>query len=645
MINDTEPYSEYLSALRQGQKYYRTCVAKGTYPYPRVLSEMTGENSASGQIKLGTLEIPMERIVGTLAEGRKAAFAGNFMPLLPVNSEFASKWISLCSAHLSPKGIVEPITCIEYMGCFYVQEGHKRVSVLRYFGAPTVRARVYRLLPRWSEEPEVRAYAEFLQFFRLTRMYQVLYTKPGRYQRLLKALGASEDQIWTDEQRSVFLAFFWKMQALCRDEITQWAPATFSDLLLVYLEAYPYGEAEQDRDELHRRLTALLPDARLLAEREAPEVSTEPQIQEKSILGHWLEELTHSMLKIAFIYASDPVRSIWSRSHDLGREYLESALSDRVNIRTYRAGTDADEAFAQAVGDGAQMIFATAPTLLGAARRAAAAHPQVRVLVCSLSVPYTGIRTYYSRIHEAKFIIGALAGSVWRGGDISYVARYPILGVPAAVNAFALGLRMTAPDARVRLVWSSVEGEVQALLNDRNVRIISGYETSAVENPDDFSGWSTVILQNDGRFLPLASACWNWGKMYEQLVLSVTDGGWDAANRSAGNAFGYWWGMDSGVIDVQLSEQLPPGTAQLGRILKQGLSSGETDPFAAVLRDQRGNVRAPKGECFEPEELMRMDWLLENVDGRIPAVSELMSVSRETARLLTLHPEEGAAEE
>ena len=117
----SEALEDYKQAVRQGQKYYHDCILQGTFPYPQVLDELMDESATAGRVELGTMDIPMDRIIGTLAAGRKAAFAGNFMPLLGLDSEFAAKWVALCSAHLGETGITDPITVLEYMGRFYVQ--------------------------------------------------------------------------------------------------------------------------------------------------------------------------------------------------------------------------------------------------------------------------------------------------------------------------------------------------------------------------------------------------------------------------------------------------------------------------------------------------------------------------------------------
>ena len=133
-----EATNEYNEALRKGQKEYKERVAAGKEPYPLVLDELRQENPSDIVQDVGLVEIPAERIVGTKSAGRISAFTASFRPLLDNQSEFAAKWIILCQAHLGDTGITDPIQCFEYLGNFYVQEGNKRVSVLRHFDAPRI---------------------------------------------------------------------------------------------------------------------------------------------------------------------------------------------------------------------------------------------------------------------------------------------------------------------------------------------------------------------------------------------------------------------------------------------------------------------------------------------------------------------------
>ena len=135
-MNTQMATDEYVQALKAGQKEYKELSAAGKPTHPAVLDELLPENAAETVVDVGFVEIPAERIVGTKSAGRITAFTPTFKPLLDPKSEFAAKWISLCAAHLGDTGITDPILCYEYLGNFYVQEGNKRVSVLRYSAAP-----------------------------------------------------------------------------------------------------------------------------------------------------------------------------------------------------------------------------------------------------------------------------------------------------------------------------------------------------------------------------------------------------------------------------------------------------------------------------------------------------------------------------
>ena len=368
-------------------------------------------------------------------------------------------------------------------------------------------------------------------------------------------------------------------------------------------------------------------------------VSTEPEIPEQSVISRIISGIAKSVLQVAFIHAADPKRSRWSLGHEEGRLYLEKALGDQVKTTSAIAAPgEAYEAMEQAVAGGAQVVFVTAPTLLAEARRLAAAHPGLKVLVCALSVPYGGIRTYYSRIYEGKFITGAIAGALSHGHPIGYIARYPILGTPASINAFALGARMTDPEAKIILKWSCLPGQPVQELLDSHVRALSGHEAAVAEDMRDGLDWSTCLIDEGGAVRPLASVCWDWGQQYEQLIRSIRSGGWESDDPANESAVSYWWGMSSGVVDLRLADTVPTGVRKLAEILQRDIRMSLLNPFDQVITDQEGRIHSPEDHWMNPEALMRMSWLCDNVEGRIPTVDEVLPRSQETTRLLSLQP-------
>jgi len=199
---------EYAAALSRGKKEYKERTAAGLNPYPEVLDELLEKQLTGSVQELGLVDIPANRIVGVKSAGRTTAFTASFRPLLNVDTEFGTKWCSLCQDHLGDTGIREPILCYEYLGDFYVQEGNKRVSVLRHFDAARIPGTVRRVLPAPSEDPRVKAYYEFLEFYRVSKLYTVQFRRPGDYAKLLAHLGRDADYVWTERERRTFNSYF-----------------------------------------------------------------------------------------------------------------------------------------------------------------------------------------------------------------------------------------------------------------------------------------------------------------------------------------------------------------------------------------------------------------------------------------------------
>ena len=645
-----EASNEYSKALKAGQKYYRAALSRGGHPTLLVLDDIIKDSCVAGYMDLGVMEIPCELLAGTKTQGRTSALAGNFMPLLPQGSEFAQKWVRLCQEQLEGTGIRDPIKCYEYMGRFYVEEGNKRCSVLISQGAAMISASVTRILPRYSSDPTVQIYYEFLRFYTLAPIYGLTFSRPGGYTALQAALGFEPEHVWTEEERRSFQSGFLVFRAAFDRLARGRRDITPADALLGWLELYSFQDLKTlPRAELEKKLDALWPDLEIRAQPETVALQTKPESAPGEIEERGRRVLSKLMgrgperLKLAFVYAYTPEESSWTRAHEQGRLYLEERFGERIETQSYFAlSRDFDAVLHAAAEDGAQMIFATTSSMIGACRRLAAEQPNLKVLNCALARPYPGVRTYYSRIHEAKFISGAIAGAMAENDLVGYVSHYPILGSPASINAFALGVRMTNPRAKVALAWGCMEEDPIRLLRGRGVKIITNRIAADSECAHKHLEWGTYMQQPDGKLLPLAVPYWKWGRVYEQIVLSVFSGTWNKLSGS--RAINYWWGMDSGVIDVKLGDSLPDGVVSLGKLLRNGIIDGSVHPFRTRILDQSGKLRGDGREALRPEDVMNMDWLCENVEGSFPSYQALRPAARDIVRLLGVHREELAPE-
>ena len=646
-MNRTEALDEYGRALRLGQKEHKELLSAKRDPYPAVLDDILTDLTTEVTQRVGLVEIPAEQIVGTKSAGRIWAFTPGFLPLLDAESEFASKWVSLCMAHMSDEGIRDPIVCYEYLGNFYVQEGNKRVSVLRYFGATRIPATVTRILPKNDGSARVKAYYEFLEFFKASGVYNVQFQRPGDYGRLLSAMGKTAEEPWTEAERLSFNAYFQYFRDAFDALNGRMLSIRPEDALLVWLTVYPYKDLGQlTADELKKSLHAIWENLTALAQPEPVKVETETPKAKGGIWGRIIP-VGPEHLDVAFIHQLDTARSGWSKAHDEGRAYLEEVMGNAVTARSY-FGADSPEqveaTLEQAVADGSQVVFTTTPQMGRATLKAAVKYPKIRFLNCSVDIPYSSFRTYYSRLYEGKFITGAIAGAMANNDHIGYIASYPIYGEPASVNAFALGAQMTNPRVKIDLRWSCQAGRPVPDFVQKGIRVISNRELPSQEQIYmDFCNFGTYQIEDDGQLTPLASPCWMWGKFYETVVRSIMSGSFDGGKDKT-RAVNYWWGMDTGVIDVKLSDKLPEGVRVLAELLRQGLQDGSIDPFLRPIVAQDGSVKNDGSRIFTPDEILHMDWLCENVEGSIPQFDDILPISQPMVRALGVYRDEIPAE-
>ena len=155
---------DYYKAKKQGDREWRKAASEGRYPYLPALDDMVENIASLNEVPVGLIEIPIEMIAGTKTAGRQNAFSAGYMPILGEKTEFGLKWSKLYDAQLE-EGIRDPIKVYEYMRRFYVEEGNKRVSVLKYLHVPTVLGDVIRILPRPSDDKSYRIYKEFQAFY------------------------------------------------------------------------------------------------------------------------------------------------------------------------------------------------------------------------------------------------------------------------------------------------------------------------------------------------------------------------------------------------------------------------------------------------------------------------------------------------
>ena len=618
---------DYINALRAGQRATRAAQARGQSPYLAVLDDILRGVNIVAQEPLGLVDIPAESIVGTKTAGRHTAFAPNFMPILEVDSEFARKWSNLCDAHLE-EGIRNPVTAYEYLNKFYVEEGNKRVSVLKYYEAVKIPGTVTRLVPERNETLENKIYYEFLDFYKLSKINYVHFSRLGGYAKLQTLVCKATGESWTDDDRlnfaSLYTMFSQQFYALGGSALG----LTPGDALLVYLAVYRYSDAiESTPAQVRENLSKLWDEIKILTRPQAVELQLEPATKQGA--EPLLSKLNifsprPSELRVVLLHEHNAQTSAWVRGQDKGRDALLKAFPGRVRVscrENVNPEVDAEQVLEDVAHDNADIVFTTSARMHPACLKVAAQHPSTRFLNCSLNAPHPLVRTYYPRTYEANYLLGMLAGILNLTDRVGYVAANPVYGVPAAVNAFARGLRTVRPNSHILLRWACLQEPGKPLDFSDCPDIELFYACSPFEPTGSAREYGLCRRMPDGSIQPVALPVWKWEVFYIGIIRSIFEGTWDSG--SSGKAINYWWGFHSDAERLDYYETLPKGTQQLLDLLEKNLAANEFPIFPAGIFAQGHIPKAPTADTYTPKELMEMDWLGECVEGSLPRYDQL----------------------
>lgn len=647
------PQAHYASAMKAGKKELQARAALNLPTELPALDAILEKVEIRAEVPLGLIDIPTELIAGTKTRGRTAAFASNFMPILDEASEFSIKWKNLCDAHLR-EGIRDPIVAYEYLNKYYVLEGNKRVSVLKYFDATSIPGYVTRVIPAWKDTEEIKIYYEFLDFYNATNINYLSFSQEGSYVKLCHMLGHKKHERWSPDERidfrSCYIHFSDAFEELGGNKLC----CTAGDALLIYLELFSYDELKQQTPgQIKTNLKKIWEEVELNQNDEEPEQKIAMKLdptpdQKKHIITQILTapaKPVKAATKIAFIHNKTAETSSWTYAHELGRMYLRDAFHGEVETTAYDNNANSTEALAaieQAISDGNKVIFTTTPEFLSASRKAAINHPDIKILNCSLNTSHKYIRTYYGRMFEAKLLNGVLAGIMTDTNKIGYIADYPIAGMTANINAFAIGVKMVNPKAKVYLEWSTLKEnqgvDLTEKLYNMNATYISHQDMIVPRHTTRRFGLYRV---NGETPVNLAFPVWDWGKYYERIIRNVQHGTWNTESKSdSGKATTYWWGMSAGVIDIVWSPAIPSETRNLLDTLKNAIIRYDFNPFSGILHSQDGVVQSDPNHRMTSKEIISMDWLADNVAGFIPTVKDLREQAQAVVRQEGIRKEE-----
>jgi len=274
------------------------------------------------------------------------------------------------------------------------------------------------------------------------------------------------------------------------------------------------------------------------------------------------------------------------------------------------AGVGASELLRDNAQKRGGLIFCHSSAFTDAIKEVAAQYPNV-IFMCGGGTEKLADNAgvYYERIYEAQYLAGIVAGNMTKTDRLAFVAALPTSQVIIGINAFAKGVAVSNPSARVYVDWigdwydPEKERAIALAFINKGCDIITHWSDSDAtgQTADEMDIYFISFGSDVGRYSPrifLTGAVWNWEPVMADIVESVHNGTWEDHQTQE-----WWYGLKEGAVDL----------APFGDMVSDGVRS--------YVSERQKEIEAGKLDIFpgmSDEELKKMYYLEPNVVGSLP---------------------------
>ncbi len=633
---------QFNTSIFDSKEYYRDALKIGLRQYSKdkkylpSLDHITKHTNTLSEVNLGEMDVPLKKVIGCNSNSRSNSFSTGYMPLSSIHTEFADKWIHLAKYHLD-EGISDPIKVYEYLGYYYIIEGNKRVSVLKYFKSLAVRAEVIRLMPKKTSRNKVYGiYLEYIDFFNKTKINSIWFSKKGRFKKLYNifkdakinfTLYKDAEEISLSDKFKYLESVYFKFRKVYHEVGGGELLITTGDAFLEYISLYGIPDEISDNN-LKKILRKLLLDLDSMSKKESVNIIKKPELMKThpkviSSLSGIISSF--KKLKILFIYEDLLNNSEWAKLHEASRLYIQELFKEKIESSYMENIHSGDEMYNKLIDiwDDYDYIFTTSPSYINDTLKAAIEKGNgKKVFNCSSTHFLKYVSTYWGRMYEPRFLCGIIAGCLTNSNKIGIIESYPIPDIISSLNSFVQGALFVNPYAKIILKWSNEWScgnkslnVYDELLNEDIDMIYSNCPNKiCYTRNNNINSQSLFSMNKEKKLWEFLCTCtWNFDLFYEKIFYNLI------INQDSSQNF--WWGMDSGVVDILIDKnKIPYETLKTVNILRSQIKSGSFNPFTGILKDINGNIILKENEEATNNQILFMDFLTEGIEGTMPII-------------------------
>ena len=332
-------------------------------------------------------------------------------------------------------------------------------------------------------------------------------------------------------------------------------------------------------------------------------------------------------LNVAFVYPDDATQG-WSLYHKHAQDKMQEKYHNQINTKSYYNVSFRSAKYEQMkkIVKANDVVFATSPIFYKNILKTSLHYSKKSLFLCSSFSKFEYVETYYGRCYEQAFILGAVAGSLSSKPQFAFLTSRMLPSALMSLNAFALGVKMIKDDATVRLITRSStlddETEYNKIIEDELKKIDCDvcYNTSFnSEGLSSFDGMG-LFRRSGSKWERVATPVWKWDEFYDTIIEDILSNRFTAVRSilpGKTHRLNYWWELDTGMLDIEISESLSYDTKRLVKFLKNGIIAKTGYPFEGPVFDKTGKLRILEDENARLSDIIEMDWIVEGITANI----------------------------
>lgn len=290
-------------------------------------------------------------------------------------------------------------------------------------------------------------------------------------------------------------------------------------------------------------------------------------------------------LKVGFVYIGPVGDHGWTYMHDQGRQAVEKAYGDKVEVtymESVKYGPDAERAIRGLANEGMDIIFATSFGYMEPMLKVAKEFPNIKFEHATGYKTNDNMSVYSGMFYQGRYVQGVIAGHMSKNGKAGYIASFPIPEVVRGINAFYLGATSVNPDFDIDVIWVNSwydpvkEGNAAKVLISEGADIITQHTDSpaALQVAEKQGVFAFGQASNMYQFAPkaqLTAILDDWAPYYIERVGQVMNGTWKKSDT--------WGDMKSGMVKMAPYTNMPDNIALIAKDIEKKVMNGNIDPF------------------------------------------------------------------